>query len=90
MKAAAIALATLLLGWSGLAVAGPAGDESAFTLHLDAAGAPNIYIKCQFGKDLTHCPNPSLWSEANDLRGLQTGGSAGDIGTLGPDNPLLS
>lgn len=90
MKAIALAISAVLLGWTGLALAGPAGDESAFTLHLEAANQNSIYLKCQYGKDITHCPNPTLWEETNSLRGLQTGGSAGDLATVGPDAQLLS
>ena len=65
-------ITTAIVGLSGLATAGPVGEES-FTLDLSSIpGGSTIFLKCSKSKDLTNCGIPSLWEQTNGMAGLQS------------------
>jgi len=74
MRSILVASALLLVGVSGVALAGPGGDE-AFTLDLTAIpGGPMLYLKCSntgatLGKD---CGMISIWQQTNGAERLQS------------------
>jgi hypothetical protein len=91
MKAMLITAALVFLWTIGPAVANPPDDpQAAFVIDLSPAGGPTYYIHCPHNADLSNCPEPSVWEEANGLHALQTQPTLIPTGQAPADSQLLS
>lgn len=86
-----VAAAIALVGLSGLVQAAPAAppDESAFTLDLTDATGLTFFVRCENGRDISHCEQPSIWQQTNGLSGLQSTPLPMGGERFGPDYELI-
>lgn len=72
MRALYMAYLATLASLAGPAFAANGADESAHKFDLEAVVGKTLFLKCDNGKNVLDCEDPSVWENTNPVRGLQT------------------